>query len=157
MRLFALMIKVKKSNWFVRGGDGMKVDFTGLEALSKQLSKLENAEQIQQKALQKAGRHLVDELKVAAPYHDGTVKDNLKLKRVDDHEIIVHTGKAFHAHLIEFGRSAGKTQIRDKNGVMRTIKWGSTTPNPFMTRTYESQIDILQGIIAIELRKGMGL
>jgi HK97 gp10 family phage protein len=151
------MIKVRISNWFARGGDEMKVDFTGLEALNKQLSKLENADQIQQKALQKAGRHLVEELIAAAPYHDGTVKDNLKLKRVDDHEVVAHTGKAFHAHLIEFGRSAGETQIRDKNGVLRTIKWGSTTPNPFMTRTYDSQLDILQGIIALEIRKGMGL
>lgn len=135
----------------------MDINFTGLEALKRQLAQLENAEDIQKKALNKAGRHLVEELKNASPFDDGTMSDNLSLKRIDENEVIVHTGKAYHAHLIEFGRTSGETRIKDKNGVMRTIKWGATTPNPFMTRTYESQLDILQGIIALELRKGMGL
>jgi HK97 gp10 family phage protein len=135
----------------------MKVDFSGLEQLRKQLSQLEKAEEIEQKALNKAGKHLVDRLKTEAPYDDGTIKESLKLKKAKDGEAVVHTGGAYHAHLIEFGRSGGQTTIQDKNGIMRTIKWGDTSPNPFMTRTYESELKTLERIIAEELRRGMGL
>jgi HK97 gp10 family phage protein len=135
----------------------MKVDFSGLEQLRKQLSQLENAEEIEKKALDKAGKHLVDKLKDEAPHHDGTIEENLKLKKAKNGQAIVHTGKAYHAHLYEFGRSGGQTTIRDKNGTMRVIKWGETSPNPFMTRTYESELNTLERIIAEELRRGMGL
>jgi HK97 gp10 family phage protein len=135
----------------------MKVDFSGLEHLRKQLSQLENAEEIEKKALDKAGKYLVDKLKAEAPHHDGTIEENLMLKKAKDGQAIVHTGKAYHAHLYEFGRTGGETKIRDKNGTERTIKWGDMPMNPFMTRTYESELKTLERIIAEELKKGMGL
>jgi HK97 gp10 family phage protein len=151
------MIKVRSSNWFARVGDEVKVDFTGLEHLQKELRKLENHEQIENKALNKAGEYLVDKLKENAPYHDGTLQDNLKYKKSKDGEVIVHTGKAYHAHLYEFGRTGGQTTIVDKNGKRRVIKWGDMNENPFMTRTYESNLPILERIISEELKKGMGI
>lgn len=135
----------------------MKVDFTGLENLRKELSRFENSEQIEQKALNKAGKHLVDKLVENAPYHDGTLQDNLKLKKAKGGKATVHTGRAYHAHLYEFGRSGGQTTIRDKNGTLRLIKWGDMSPNPFMTRTYESELRTLERIIGEEMRKGMRL
>lgn len=135
----------------------MKIDFTGLENLQKELRNLENHEQIENKALNKAGEYLVDRLKEASPYHDGTLEENLKYKKSKNGEVIVHTGQAYHAHLYEFGRTGGQTTIIDKNGKQRLIKWGEMNANPFMTRTYESNLPILERIIAEELRKGMGI
>jgi HK97 gp10 family phage protein len=135
----------------------VKVDFTGLENLQKELRKLENHEQIENKALNKAGEYLVDKLIDNAPYHDGTLQDNLKYKKSKDGEVIVHTGKAYHAHLYEFGRTSGQTTIVDKNGRRRVIKWGKMDENPFMTRTYESSLPILERIISEEVKKGMGI
>jgi HK97 gp10 family phage protein len=135
----------------------VKVDFTGLESLKNELRKLENNEQIENKALNKAGEYLVDRLKDSSPYHDGTLRDNLKFKKSKDGEVVVHTGKAYHAHLYEFGRTGGQTTIVDRNGKQRVIKWGTTSPDPFMTRTYESQLPILERIITEELKKGMGI
>lgn len=135
----------------------MRVDFSGLEAINRRIAQLENAPAIQQKALNKAGKHLLEEVKNAAPFDDGTLRKNLRVKRVDDQEIVIHTGGAYHAHLLEFGRSAGQKRVRVKNGAVRTVKWGATPPNPFMTRTYENQIDNLNRIVIEELRKGLGL
>jgi HK97 gp10 family phage protein len=135
----------------------MRVDFSGLEAINRRIAQLDNAQVIQQKALNKAGRHLLEEVQRAAPVDDGTLRKNLKVKRVDEHEIVIHTGGAYHAHILEFGRSAGQKQVRVKGGRAKTIKWGATSPNPFMTRTYENQVDNLNRIIVEELRKGLGL
>jgi HK97 gp10 family phage protein len=134
----------------------MNIEIKGLEEIRQRLAKLDNAEAIENRALKKAGNHLVKELKSNAPYDDGTLYNNLKLKLKGD-EIIVHTGRAFHAHIYEFGRTGGQTRIRDRKGKMRTVKWGNMKGDPFMTRTYEGQKKMVENIILEELRKGLGL
>lgn len=127
----------------------MSMKMAGMSGLMNRLKKMESdvRTQIKNEALEKGGTILLEAVKKEAPYGGGPnhLRDEIKKAKVTGDTIDVHTGKAYHAHLVEFGRSAGQGTYKDKNGVVRPIKWGYTAPNPFMTRAFENkQQDIIE-------------
>ncbi|CEG28081.1 HK97-gp10 family putative phage morphogenesis protein [Bacillus sp. B-jedd] len=135
----------------------MQVDISGLEDLLRNMAQLNVDESIENKALTKAGKVVQEAVQEEAPVgrgeHKSSLKSQIKLKRPKNGEAHVHTGRAYHGHLVEFGRSGGSTVMR--NG--RIVKWGPTAPNPFFSRGYEKSKDEAQQAMADELKKGLGL
>lgn len=133
----------------------MRVEVTGLDAALQNLLRLNIDESLETKALTKAGKITQEAVIAEANFGSrskGTMKKNIKLKRPKDGEVVIHSGGAYHAHLIEFGRSGGS-----KIGGGRKVTWGPTAPNPFFSRGFEaSQEDAKQAMID-EIQKGLGL
>jgi len=132
----------------------VKVD--GLEEILNNLLKLEIDEVLENKALNKAGKLTQESIKSGtpvAPVNGGTLQKNIRLRRAKDGEVTIHTGGGYHAHLVEFGRSAGSTVL--KNG--RRVTWGATTPNPFFSRGYEQSKSEAMNAMIDEIRKGLRL
>lgn len=139
----------------------MGMELHGMSELMNNLKKmgLKVTNQTEQKALEAGGEILVKAVKVEANRvrDDGTLHDNIKETEVKNGKLTVHTGHAYHAHLVEFGRSAGQGTYKDKNGVRRPVKWGSTGANPVMARGFEkSQREIILEMARV-IKKEMGL
>ena len=114
---------------------------------------------VEKKALEAGGEILVRAVKAEANRvrDDGTLHDNIKETEVKNGKLTVHTGQAYHAHLVEFGRSAGQGTYKDKNGVRRPVKWGDTSPNPVMARAFEkSKPEIILEMSKV-IKREMGL
>src|SRR5690606_19212782 len=113
-------------------------------------------ESIENRALNKAGNVTKDAILNEANFSKrsrGVFKGNIRLRRPKDGEVLIHSGGAYHAHLIEFGRSGGSAIT--KKG--RRVKWGPTAPNPVFGRGYEkSRNEAMQTMIS-EIQKGLGL
>src|SRR5690606_14516925 len=110
-------------------------------------------------ALNAGGRIMRDGIKAEAPVsprNGGTLKANIRLKRAKDGVVKIHSGKAYHAHLVEFGRSGGSAKVM-MGGKMRTVYWGPTTPNPFMDRGFHANKNTSQDAMADALRRELGL
>lgn len=129
----------------------LKVD--GIDDILQNLSRLNIDEAVESKALTKAGNVTRDAIKEEVPVDQGNLQKNIRVKRPKDGEAHVHTGRAYHAHLVEFGRSGGSTV--GKNG--RRVSWGPTSPNPFFTRGFESSKDEARQAMADEIRKRLKL
>lgn len=134
----------------------MELQLTGLEETLRNLSNLNISEAVENKALVKAGKITQEAIIAEANFgdrSDGVIKQNIKLKRPKDGEVIIHTGKAYHSHILEFGRSAGSTIT--KGG--KKVTWGRINPNPFFSRGYEqSKSESMNAIIA-EIQGALGL
>lgn len=120
---------------------------------------LKVTKEIERKALEAGGEILVSAAKAEANRvrDDGTLHDNIKETEVKNGKLTVHTGQAYHAHLVEFGRSAGQGTYKDKNGVRRPVKWGDTSPNPVMARAFEkSKPEIILEMSKV-IKREMGL
>ncbi|WP_418301287.1 HK97-gp10 family putative phage morphogenesis protein [Lysinibacillus fusiformis] len=128
----------------------------GLEALLQNLTNLPLEEADENRALNAAAKVVKEAVIEEAPEDDGTLKKNIKAQRAKDGEAKVHTGSAFHSHLVEFGRSAG-SKYALKNGVQQKVTWGSTAPNPFFTRGLESSKDSAVEVMSDEIRKALNL
>ena len=115
----------------------MEVDIRGLDEILKNLSTLNIDAAVEDRALNTAGKITQEAVKNEAPFKDGTLKKNIRLRRPKDGEVIIHTGRAYHAHILEFGRSAGSTNGR--GGKRRS--WGAMAPNPFFSRAFEQSKD----------------
>lgn len=114
----------------------------GMEAIMQNLLNLPLEEADENRAINKAAKIVKEAVIEEAPVDDGTLKSNIKAKRAKDGEAKVHTGGAYHSHLVEFGRSAG-SKYALKNGKRQLVTWGATAPNPFFTRGLE-KVKILQ-------------
>lgn len=126
----------------------MELEFKGLDDVLENLATLNIDTTVEDRALSNAGKITQDAIKNEAPVDKETLKKNIRLRRPKDGEVIIHTGRAFHAHILEFGRSAGSTN--GKGGVRRS--WGAMAPNPFFARGFEqsaesakqAMIDVIQ-------------
>lgn len=137
----------------------MKVELDGLEAVLQNLSRFNVDEAIENKALTKAGKITQEAIEKEAPIDKRNKPDmhslhkNIKLRRPKDGEALIHTGAAYHAHLVEFGRSGG-TAITKKG---KHVKWGPTSPNPFFSRGFEQSKSEAMSAMVEELQKGLKL
>src|SRR5690606_14312548 len=108
----------------------MDIELEGLDEVLANLARLNVDDRIESSALNKAGKIVQEKVKNEAPVDEGVLKNNIRLRRPKDGEVIVHTGSAYHAHILEFGRAAGSTVGR--RGIRRA--WGAMAPNPFFSR-----------------------
>ncbi len=134
----------------------MEVKIDGLDQVLQNLNLLVVDEAMESKALNKAGniaKEAIASQAPVAPVNGGTLQRNIKLKRAKNGEALVHTGGAYHAHLVEFGRSGGSAIT--KKG--RRVKWGPTSPNPFFTRGWDASETEAKQAMVDELKKGLGL
>ena len=134
----------------------MEVDIKGLDEILNNLAKLNIEEELENKAVNKAGTITRDAIKIEAPIRQGILKENIRLKRSKGGQAFVHTDKAYHAHLVEGGRSGGSTMAM-KKGKLQKVSWGPTTPNPFFTRGFESSKGLAKNAMIMEIKKGLGL
>ncbi|OCA84487.1 hypothetical protein A8F94_17480 [Bacillus sp. FJAT-27225] len=134
----------------------MEVEVKGLEEILKNLARMNVEEELENKALNKAGEITRDAIRIEAPVKRGILKENIKLKRPKNGEVLVHTDKAYHAHLIEGGRSGGSTMAM-KKGKLQRVTWGPMAPNPFFTRGFETSKGPAKDAMITELKKGLGL
>jgi HK97 gp10 family phage protein len=134
----------------------MRVDMSGLDEVLQNLTRLNIDETLENRALTKAGKVTQQAVQNEASFgirSKGTIKKNIKFRRPRDGEVVIHTGRAFHAHIEEFGRSGGS--IVSKSG--RKVTWGATAPNPFFSRGFEQSKKESMGAMISELQKGLGL
>lgn len=134
----------------------MQLEMQGLEALLQNLTNLPLEEADENRALNAAAKVVKEAVIEEAPVDDGTLKKNIKAQRAKDGEAKVHTGSAYHSHLVEFGRSAG-SKYALKNGVRQKVTWGSTAPNPFFTRGLERSKGRAVDVMSDEIRKALRL
>lgn len=134
----------------------MELQLTGLQEVLQSLNSLNIPEELENKALNKAGKITQAAIIAEANFgnrSEGMIKKNIKLKRVKDGEVVIHTGKAYQSHIIELGRSAGSTIT--KGG--KKVTWGKINPNPFFSRGYEqSKVESMNALID-EIQRGLGL
>ena len=117
----------------------MDIVINGMEDILKNLMNLPLEEFEENKALNEAAKVVQKAVIEEAPQateDGGSLKKNIKIKRAKDGEVKVHTGRAYHAHIIEGGRSAG-SKVAKKNGKQQLVTWGPIAANPFFTRGYE--------------------
>jgi len=123
----------------------MSLEVQGLQELLNNIRQMGfNVDtRLEEKALKAGANVIEDEIKSEANRirDDGTLHDNIDTTDVKNGIITVHTGGAYHAHLVEFGRSAGQGTYIDKNGVTRPVKWGDTTPQPVVQGSFERKKD----------------
>lgn len=128
----------------------------GMEALLENLMNLPLEEADENRALNAAAKVVKEAVILEVPVDDGTLKKNIKAQRAKDGEAKVHTGGAYHSHLVEFGRSAG-SKYALKNGKRQKVTWGSTAPNPFFARGLENSKSRAVDVMSDEIRKALGL
>lgn len=134
----------------------MRLELNGMEAILQNLMNLPLEEEDENRALNKAAKIIKEAVIEEVPVDDGTLKKNIKAKRARDGEAKVHTGGAYHSHLVEFGRSAG-SKYALKNGNRQLVTWGATAPNPFFTRGLERSKETAINAMADEIRKALRL
>lgn len=130
----------------------------GLDEILQNLISLNVGEPLENKALTKAGKITQEAVIAEAKFGKrsrGTMSKNIKLKRPKDGEVVIHSGGAYHAHLIEFGRSGGKTT--PKKGKKKSVSWGPTAPNPFFARGFEASGESAKRAMIEEIQKGLKL
>lgn len=139
----------------------MSIEVQGMQELINNLRQMGFAidTRTEEKALKAGARIIETEIKSEADRirDDGTLHDNIKTTEVKNSRVTVHTGDAYHAHLIEFGRSAGQGTYVDKNGVTRPVKWGDTNPNPVIQGSYERKKDEVLNEMKKVIRRELGL
>lgn len=134
----------------------MEVNIAGMDEVLQNLRQLNIDESLENKALNKAGKVTQEAILAEANFgsrSDDTIKKNIKLRRPKDGEVVIHTGKAYHAHILEGGRSGGSIVL--KNG--RRVTWGPIAPNPFFSRGYEQSKTGAMNAIIEEIQRGLGL
>ena len=105
------------------------------------------------RALNKGAEVVQERIKNEAPERYGTLKENILIEP-DGEDVIVHSGRAGHAHIIEGGRKKGKKRVKTKSGKWRVVRWGHMDANPFFSRAYEASKGKATEVIAEELRRG---
>jgi len=134
----------------------LELQLTGLEETLQNLSSLNISEQLENKALNKAGKITQKAIIAEGNFgdrSDGVIKENIKLKRPKNGEVVIHSGRAYHSHILEFGRSAGSTIT--KGG--KKVTWGKINPNPFFSRGYEQSKSESMNAIIEEIQGALGI
>lgn len=135
----------------------MRIELQGMEALMQNILNLPLEEAEENKALNAAAKIVKEAVIEEAPEDDGTLKKNIKAKRAKDGEAKVHTGGAYHSHLVEFGRSAGSGIAKKGKKRGQKVTWGSTAPNPFFRRGLEKSKPAAIDKMAEEIKKAKKL
>lgn len=128
----------------------------GLDGVLQNLLNLPLEDVEENRALNKGANVIKNAVIEEAPEDDGTLKKNIKRKNARDGEAKVHTGKAYHSHIIEGGRSAG-SKYALKNGKRQKVTWGAMAPNPFFTRGFEKSKGEAVDVMAAEIKKALNL
>lgn len=134
----------------------MGFEINGLDEILKNLQDLALEEEEENRALNAAAKIVKDAVIEEAPEDDGTLKKNIKTKRAKDGEAKVHSGRAYHSHIIEGGRSAG-SKYALKNGKRQLVTWGAMSPNPFFSRGFEKSKANAINKIAEEIKKAKNI
>lgn len=135
----------------------MNVEVTGLDAILQNLLRLNIDEDLENKALTKAGNITKEAILSEAKFSKRSrevFKKNVRLKRPKDGEVVVHSGGAYHAHLIEFGRSGGSITAK-KNGKQQKVTWGPSQPNPVFARGFEQSKEEAKQAMIDEIKSGL--
>lgn len=130
----------------------MEINIQGMEALLKIIKDYPLEEAEENRALNAAAKVIQEAVIEEAPEDDRTLKDNIKVKRSRNGEAKVHTGGAYHAHIIEGGRSAG-SKYALKNGKRQLVTWGAMRANPFFTRAFDKSKDQALDAMIDEIKK----
>lgn len=119
----------------------MDVDFSGLDALIRQVRALDNNQDIEKKALEAGAEHVKTVFERAAPVQAGTLKANILTSDIQNGKIDIGTrptGDGFYGFFLEYGTS--KLNAR-----------------PWARPAWEREKRKVKDIMAEELRKGLGL
>lgn len=139
----------------------MSLEIQGMQELLNNIRQMDLAvdSRLEDKALKAGARVIEAEMKNEANRirDDGTLHDNIKSTDVKNGRITVHTGGAYHAHLVEFGRTSGQSTYVDRNGVTRPVKWGETTPQPVVQGSYERKKDEVLNEMKKVIKQELGL
>ena len=136
----------------------MDIVINGMEDILKNLMNLPLEEFEENKALNEAAKVVQKAVIEEAPQateDGGSLKKNIKIKNAKDGEAKVHSGKAYHAHIIQGGRSAG-SKYALKNSKKQLVTWGPMAANPFFTRGFEkSKSDAINAMAEVikEIKK----
>ncbi|MGE7020415.1 HK97-gp10 family putative phage morphogenesis protein [Solibacillus cecembensis] len=135
----------------------MDLDMRGLEAILQSLVRLPIEEAEENKILNKAAEVVKKAAIEEAPQDDGaldehSLKKNIKIKRAKEGEVKIHSGGAYHAHIVEGGRSAGNKYAL-KNGKRQLVTWGATAPNPFFSRAFAKSKAEATQVMIDEIKK----
>lgn len=130
----------------------MNFDMSGLEEILRNLSQLPMEEAEENKIINKAAEVVKKAAIEEAPKDDGTLKKNIKVERAKEGVGKVHSGKAYHAHIVEGGRSAGRKYAL-KNGKRQLVTWGATAPNPFFSRAFNKSKAKATQVMIDEIKK----
>lgn len=124
------------------------MELTGLDELIKKLEDMGKAgEKIENKALKRAGKVILDEAKENVPFRKGKLKEGLKLsgiKRKGTRKYLLvgiqknDNSKIFYGKFLEFGTS-------------------KMAAKPFMEPAYQNKKEEAKEIIKQELKQGLGL
>lgn len=117
----------------------MSLEVDGFEDLMRNLKNLSGSidQKTEAKAIKSGMKVIADAYREQA---DRIKDDGALLEGIKESEVVNGIGSVYntapHTHLVEFGRSSGQTTYKDKNGVERPVKWGSTAPNPIFEKSY---------------------
>lgn len=137
----------------------MGLEINGFDEILKNLQNLALEEDEENRALNAAAKVVQKAVIEEAPQDEengGTLKKNIKVKRAKDGVANVHSGKAYHSHIIEGGRSAG-SKYALKNGKRQLVTWGAIAPNPFFSRGFEKSKEEAVNKMADEIKKAKNL
>ncbi len=119
----------------------METDFTGLDALVRQIRTMSNTQGMEKKALEAGAKHMKKEFEKVAPVRTGALKANILMSEIENSKIDVGTkatGDGFYGFFLEYGTS--KMNAR-----------------PWARPAWETNKRKVKQIMADELRKGLGL
>lgn len=132
------------------------IDFTGLQEILQRLGNLPLEEEDENRAVNKAADVIKKEVQSEVTTNGWGFEKEIKVQRAKEGEAKVHTGRAYQAHILEGGRSAG-SKYALKNGKRQKVTWGPIAPNPFFTRGFEkSKAKAIQEM-GEEVKKVLGL
>lgn len=138
----------------------MRLEVQGMDALLQNILNLPLEEHEENQALNTGAKVVKDAVVEEVPVgkrkskknKNTKLKNSIKIKRAKDGEVKVHTGKAYHGHILEGGRSAGSKNVM-KKGKRQKVTWGPIAPNPFFTRGFEKSKSDAVNAIADEIKK----
>lgn len=134
----------------------------GMSEILNNLARLAIEEDVEKMALNKATKVVKEAIVEEAPIDSRNPADsaslhkNIKSTRYKDGVVSIHTGGAYHAHLVEFGRSAG-SKYALKNGKRQLVTWGATNANPFFTRGFGKSSREAIEVMSDEIKKALRL
>lgn len=134
----------------------MNFEISGLDDILQKLGNLPLEEEDENRAVNKAANVVKKAVQEEVKAQGWTFQNEIKTKRAKNGVAAVHTGKAYHAHILEGGRSGGQRYAL-KNGKRQLVKWGPMAPNPFFTRGFEKSKREAQQAMADELKKVLKL
>lgn len=119
----------------------MDVDVSGFDELLKRLKQISNTDGLEKKTLEAGAAETKKVLEAAAPVRSGVLKGNIITTDIMNGAIEIGTkptGDGFYGFFLEFGTS-------------------KLTARPWARPAFERSKNTIKGIMAAELKRGMGL